>query len=75
MYFAMRGNWGTHYDAVPPNAPEAMNQLGPKYFWLALLPQLIAWVGFTVVSGALFGSVTVAIARRRKPAAQAAAKA
>jgi hypothetical protein len=71
MYFAMRGNWGTHYDAVSPQAPEAVKtDLGSKYFWLALLPQLLLWVGFTVVTGALTGSIT-ALLKRRKPVEQA----
>ena len=72
MYFAMRGNWGTHYDAIPPEAPAAMNELGQKYFWLGFLPQLIAWVGFTIWIGSLFGSLAVAIARRRRLAGQTA---
>src|SRR5438105_22930 len=25
MYFAMRGNWGTHYDAIPPEFPQNMS--------------------------------------------------
>lgn len=70
MYFAIRGNWGTHYDGPPPNFP-AMG-FWPKYLLIGLLPQLIAWVAFTVVVGSLFGIVATAIARRGKPAAQAA---
>ena len=72
MYFAMRGNWGTHYDAVPPGSPPAMNEFWPKYFWLAFLPQLIAWVGFTIWIGSLFGSIVAALARRRKTGVQPA---
>lgn len=72
MFFAMRGNWGTHYDAIPPESPPAMNELGPKYFWLGFLPQMIAWVGFTIWVGALFGNIAVAVARRRKTSAQTA---
>ena len=70
MYFAMRGNWGTHYDAIPPNAPAELNQFWPKYLWLALLPQLTVWIGMTVLSGSLTGSIT-ALVKRRKPAEQA----
>jgi hypothetical protein len=72
MFFAMRGNWGTHYDAVPPDSPPTINAFWPKYFWLAFLPQMIAWVGFTVWIGSLFGSITSAVVRRRKPAEQTA---
>jgi hypothetical protein len=72
MFFAMRGNWGTHYDAVTPESPAAMHSLGPEYFWLAFLPQMIAWVGFTIWSGSLFGSIAAAIVHRRKPVGQTA---
>jgi hypothetical protein len=71
MYFAMRGNWGTHYDAIPPNAPAELNQFWPKYLWLALLPQLTVWIGMTVLAGSLTGSIT-ALVKRRKPAQQVA---
>jgi len=71
MFFAMRGNWGTHYDALPPNPPVELNQFWPKYLWLALLPQLTVWIGMTVLSGSLTGSIT-ALVKRRKPAAQVA---
>lgn len=66
MFFAMRGNWGTHYDAVLPESPAAMFLLWPKFFWLAFLPQMIAWVGFTIWAGSLFGSIATAIVHRRK---------
>lgn len=62
MFFAMRGGWGTHYDALPPE------YAGPTGFWheywaMALLPQLVFWTSFTIVAGALFGTVVAAIAR------------
>jgi len=72
MFFAMRGAWGTHYDAVPPDSPAEMFSLWPKYFWLAFLPQMIAWVGFTIWSGSLFGSMAIAVVQRRKPVGQTA---
>jgi hypothetical protein len=72
MFFAMRGNWGTHYDAVPPESPAAMFSLWPEYFWLAVLPQMIAWIGFTIWAGSLFGSIATAIVNRRKPVGQTA---
>ncbi|HJQ22586.1 MAG TPA: hypothetical protein VKA60_01635 [Blastocatellia bacterium] len=71
MYFAMRGNWGTHYDAVPPEAPAELQQFGPKFLWLAVLPQLTLWIGFTLLSGGLTGSIT-ALVKRRKPTEQVA---
>jgi hypothetical protein len=70
MFFAIRGNWGTHYDAPPPEFP--VMSFWPRYLQIGLLPQLIFWVAFTVVVGALFGAIVTAIAWRPKPAAQAA---
>jgi hypothetical protein len=73
MFLAMRGNWGTHYDAVQPESPAAMHSLWPEYFWLGFLPQMIAWVGFTIWSGSLFGSIATVVVHRRKPVGQTAA--
>lgn len=71
MFLAIRGNWGTHYDAPPPNSPAMA--FWPKYVLIGLLPQLIIWIAFTVIFGALFGIIAVAIFRRQEPAAQAKA--
>jgi hypothetical protein len=71
MYFAMRGNWGTHYDAIPDPHPPELEQFWPKYLWLAVLPQLTVWIGFTILSGSLTGSIT-ALVKRRKATEQAA---
>lgn len=65
MFFAMLGNWGTHYDAVPEGFPEA--GLAFKYLWLGLLPQMVFWVGFTVLVGALFGSGAFALRKTQQP--------
>ncbi len=54
--------WGTHYDAVPPGFP-AMPPL-KRWLWLAL-PQLTAWVGWTLATGALAGAAGARLARRR----------
>ncbi len=62
MIFAIGGNWGTHYDAPPPNFPEM--GFWPKYLLIGLLPQLIFWVVFTVISGSIFGTVATALLRR-----------
>jgi hypothetical protein len=62
MFFAIRGNWGTHYDAVSPEYHRPLT-LWPKYFHIGLLPQLIAWVAFTVIIGVLFGIIVAAVAR------------
>jgi hypothetical protein len=71
MYLAIQGSWGTHYDAFGPADKGAMD-FWPKYAALGLEPQLIFWVVFTVIIGTLFGTIAAAIARRSKPATQAA---
>jgi len=64
MFFALWGQWGTHYDAVPENLPEMSFAL--KYLWLGLLPQLVFWVGFTVLVGSLAGNVSLALKQSPK---------
>jgi len=64
MFFAMLGGWGTHYDAVPEGFPES--GLAFRYLWLGLLPQLVFWVGFTVLVGALFGSAAIMWGKRER---------
>jgi hypothetical protein len=70
MFFAFRGNWGTHYDAPPPDLPAGMG-LWPKYLWLGFFPQLTFWVGFTIVAGMLFGALAAAFLFRGSTAQQA----
>ena len=69
MLVAILGNWGTHYDVAPPNNPEvaAMAPIA-KWFWIGLLPQMTAWIFFTVVVGMIVGSLTALIVRKRSPA-------
>ena len=69
MLFAIFGNWGTHYDVAPPNAPEVA-AMAPfaKWFWIGLVPQMTIWIYTTVVGGMIFGAITAAIARKRSPA-------
>lgn len=63
MFFAMRGHWGTHYDAVPP--PFDQLPFWTKYLYLAIAPQLIMWIVYTMTIGALFGGIYAAIVRRK----------
>ncbi len=70
MFFAIQGNWETHYDAGPPDLP-AMG-LGPKFLWLGFFPQLIFWVGFTIVAGMLFGTIATVLAHLFQPTSQPA---
>jgi len=68
MFYAIKGNWGTHYDGPPPGFPE----LGwfSEFLLTGLLPQLLIWVAFTMITGALAGAIAAAIAGHRKPALQ-----
>jgi hypothetical protein len=64
MFFAIKGNWGTHYDVAPPNFPE-MSWFN-KYLLIGFLPQMVVWIAFTVVIGALTAGITAAIMQRSK---------
>jgi hypothetical protein len=66
MFFAFRGAWGTHYDALPPDFTGT--SLMSKWLWLGFFPQLILWVGFTLASGMLFGGIASAVTRLFRPA-------
>jgi hypothetical protein len=67
MMLAIYGNWGTHYDAPPPNYTGPADPLG-KFFVIGFLPQMIVWVGYTLFVGSLFGAIAAAIAGRSKAA-------
>ncbi len=69
MYFAIKGNWNTHYDAAPPNVQYA--NVAAKFTQLALLPQLFFWVPITISFCGLFGILTAAILKRRIAPAKA----
>src|SRR5262249_27728108 len=71
MFLAMRGNWGTHYDYVGMPPPFQM-PFWPRYLWLGFFPQVVFWVGFTVLNGSLAGSLVAVALRRRTAAAPAA---
>lgn len=71
MYFAMKGNWGTHYDAVPSEFPQDLD-FWTKYIQLGVIPQMVMWIGFTTVMGSLFGGIAIALSRRGRTAPQPA---
>ncbi|HKV40148.1 MAG TPA: hypothetical protein VJX67_13120 [Blastocatellia bacterium] len=64
MYFAFQGAWGTHYDAVPPGFPATT--FFTKFLELAILPQMILWIAFTILMGSLFGSISILLVRSRQ---------
>jgi hypothetical protein len=67
MYFSIRGNWDTHYSKGPPGVE--FPDFWTKFIKIAVLPQLIFWIAFTIIMGSIFGGVAAAIARRRRNAA------
>jgi len=71
MLFAIRGDWGTHYDVPPPNFP-AMSWF-MKWVLIGALPQFVLWIVYTVVIGGLVAGITAAIARRKASTQQPAA--
>ena len=44
MLFATLGDWGTHYDAYPPDMEATMGLMG-QWFWGGAIPQVVFWVG------------------------------
>jgi hypothetical protein len=69
MALAMYRNWGTHYDALPPQFPPL--PLLQRWLWIGLLPQLTIWVAVTLAAGAPFGALgalaSSQLARIRRP--------
>jgi hypothetical protein len=63
MLLAMRGNWRTHYDYVGMPPAFQMDFL-PRFLWLAFFPQLVFWVGVTILMGAVAGSLAVVLLLR-----------
>lgn len=62
MYFAIRGQWGTHYDVLPPDFVDT--GFWSTYFQIGFLPQMLFWIVFTIIVGSLFGGITAAVTRR-----------
>jgi hypothetical protein len=71
MFMAIMGNWGTHYDAPPPNLPP---EIAPLTRWIVtgLIPQLTLWMVFTVTIGMIFGGLAFAATARKPVLAKAA---
>ena len=61
MLVAMSADWGTHYELGPPGFPTM--SLFPKWVLIGLIPQLVFWVSFTMIVGALFGSLALLFRR------------
>jgi hypothetical protein len=62
MLVAMLGNWGTHYDVVPPGFA-ADTPVWTKWFQIGVMPQLFLWIPYTILVGALIGGLAVLAVR------------
>jgi hypothetical protein len=71
QFLAMRGAWGTHYDAIDPGFPKI--GFWPTYLRVAFVPNIFFMEAYTVIAGVLIGSVACALLRRTLPAQGAAA--
>jgi hypothetical protein len=67
MLVAIYGEWGTHYDVLPPDPTPELVAAGPlaRWFWIGLLPQLTIWIAHTVLVGAFLGGLVVGLAKPR----------
>jgi hypothetical protein len=68
MLVAILDNWGTHYDVPPPGGFPEMSPLA-KWLQIGVVPQLLIWIPFTMVIGALFGGLALlGPGRKQRPA-------
>lgn len=66
MFFAIRGHWGTHYDALPATYAGPTSFFA-KFLVTAVVPQMIMWIAFTVLVGAIAGSLVAGLVLHKKP--------
>ncbi len=66
MFLAFHGNWGTHYDGLPPGVALDYGLWG-KFLWLGFFPQMILWVAYTILFGAFFGTIIAVAVRALRP--------
>lgn len=71
MYFSIKGNWDTHYSLGPPGVE--FPSFWSKFIQIAVLPQMIFWIAFTVAAGSLAGGIAMLATRRRRETASQAA--
>lgn len=58
MLFATLGDWGTHYDAYPPEMEAEMGPLA-QWFWGGVVAQVLFWIGlWTTLIGGLITWLT-----------------
>ena len=62
MFLALKGHWGTHYDAIPPPQPGQQDVFATmpfiqQFIFLAVLPQVFLWIPYTIIVDGLFGGI------------------
>jgi hypothetical protein len=70
MFLALAFNWGTHYDFVEQPGLQQLPFV-TRIVALALIPQLVFWVGFTILLGCLAGAFTALFLATRAGTARA----
>jgi ABC-type branched-subunit amino acid transport system permease subunit len=73
MLIAMNAKWGTHYEKGVPGLPQF--PLFQEWLLIGLLPQVVGWVSFTIISGGLLGGLSLLIGSKEAPAPAAPAPA
>jgi len=61
-FLAMRGHWGTHYDAIDPGFPPI--GFWPTYARVSLVPNLFFMEAYTVIVGGLVGVLAFTAIRK-----------
>ena len=60
-FLAMRGHWGTHYDALDPSFPAI--GFWPTFLRTSFVPNIFFMEAYTVIVGLLFAALWVALNR------------
>jgi hypothetical protein len=68
QYLAMRGRWGTHYDALDPGFPPI--GFWPTFLRVSFVPNIFFMEAYTTIVGALVGIAAVVVLGRVRPAPQ-----
>lgn len=64
QFLAMREHWGTHYDALDPGFPPI--GFWPTFIRVSVVPNVFFMEAYTVIAGAVFGSIALALIRWKR---------
>jgi hypothetical protein len=59
----MQHGWGTHYEKGFPGLPEM--EFTTRFLVIAVLPQLVTWIGMTAFLGGFLGQIAAFFATAR----------